>query len=33
MITIAMIGWISENWFFDWVESRTIVRWGMTTTT
>jgi ABC-type nitrate/sulfonate/bicarbonate transport system permease component len=33
MITIAMIGWVSENWFFDWVESRTIVRWGMTTTT
>lgn len=29
MITIAMIGWVSENWFFDWVESRTIDRWGM----
>jgi ABC-type nitrate/sulfonate/bicarbonate transport system permease component len=29
MITIAMIGWISENWFFDWVERRTIERWGM----
>ena len=29
MITIAMIGWISENWFFDWVESKTIERWGM----
>jgi ABC-type nitrate/sulfonate/bicarbonate transport system permease component len=29
MITIAMIGWISENWFFDWVERRTLTRWGM----
>jgi ABC-type nitrate/sulfonate/bicarbonate transport system permease component len=29
MITIAMIGWISENWFFDWVERRTLNRWGM----
>jgi ABC-type nitrate/sulfonate/bicarbonate transport system permease component len=29
MITIAMIGWVSENWFFDWVERRTIDRWGM----
>jgi ABC-type nitrate/sulfonate/bicarbonate transport system permease component len=29
MITIAMIGWLSENWFFDWIEARTIERWGM----
>lgn len=29
MITIAMIGWVSENWFFDWVEKKTIDRWGM----
>lgn len=29
MITIAIIGWISENWFFDWVESKTLDRWGM----
>jgi ABC-type nitrate/sulfonate/bicarbonate transport system permease component len=29
MITIAMIGWVSENWFFDWVERRTLTRWGM----
>jgi ABC-type nitrate/sulfonate/bicarbonate transport system permease component len=29
MITIAMIGWLSENWFFDWIETRTIERWGM----
>lgn len=29
MITIAMIGWVSENWFFDWVERKTIDRWGM----
>jgi taurine transport system permease protein len=29
MITIAMIGWVSENWFFDWVERRTIELWGM----
>ena len=29
MIAIAMIGWVSENWFFDWVERRTIERWGM----
>lgn len=32
MITIAMIGWVSENWFFDWVEKKTIERWGMKTT-
>lgn len=32
MITIAMIGWVSENWFFDFVERRTIERWGMKTT-
>lgn len=32
MITIAMIGWVSENWFFDWVERRTIERWGMKST-
>lgn len=31
MITIAMIGWVSENWFFDWVERRTVERWGMKT--
>lgn len=29
MITIAMIGWVSENWFFDWLESKTLKRWGM----
>jgi ABC-type nitrate/sulfonate/bicarbonate transport system permease component len=29
MITIAMIGWVSENWFFDWLESKTLDRWGM----
>jgi len=29
MITIAMIGWVSENWFFDWVERRTLEKWGM----
>ena len=32
MITIAVIGWVSENWFFDWVERRTIEKWGMKTT-
>jgi len=32
MITIAMIGWVSENWLFDFIEERTIVRWGMRTT-
>jgi len=31
MITIAMIGWVSENLFFDWIEEKTIVRWGMRT--
>jgi len=31
MITIAMIGWVSENLFFDWVEEKTLVRWGMRT--
>jgi hypothetical protein len=31
MITIAMIGWVSENWLFDWVEEKTLVRWGMRT--
>jgi len=29
MLTIAMIGWVSENWFFDWVERRTLEKWGM----
>ncbi len=29
MITIAMIGWIMENWAFDWLERATIERWGM----
>jgi ABC-type nitrate/sulfonate/bicarbonate transport system permease component len=32
MITIAMIGWVSENWLFDWIEEKSIVRWGMRTT-
>jgi ABC-type nitrate/sulfonate/bicarbonate transport system permease component len=32
MITIAMIGWVSENLLFDWIEERTIVRWGMRAT-
>jgi ABC-type nitrate/sulfonate/bicarbonate transport system permease component len=31
MITIAMIGWIMENWAFDWLERVTIERWGMKT--
>jgi ABC-type nitrate/sulfonate/bicarbonate transport system permease component len=31
MITIAMIGWVSENLFFDWIEEKTLVRWGMRT--
>jgi ABC-type nitrate/sulfonate/bicarbonate transport system permease component len=29
MITIAMIGWVMENWAFDWLEKVTIERWGM----
>jgi ABC-type nitrate/sulfonate/bicarbonate transport system permease component len=29
MITIAMIGWVMENWAFDWLERVTIERWGM----
>ncbi len=29
MITIAMIGWVVENWAFDWLEKVTIERWGM----
>lgn len=29
MITIAMIGWVMENWAFDWLEHVTIERWGM----
>jgi len=32
MITIAMIGWVMENWAFDWLERVTIERWGMTST-
>lgn len=32
MITIAMIGWIMENWAFDWLERATIERWGMKST-
>src|SRR5258708_1621630 len=31
MVTIAMVGGGSENWFFDCVEHRTIVRMGTTT--
>lgn len=31
MITIAMIGWVMENWAFDWLERVTIERWGMKT--
>jgi ABC-type nitrate/sulfonate/bicarbonate transport system permease component len=30
MITIAMIGWVMENWAFDWLEHVTVERWGMT---
>ena len=29
MVTIALIGWITEVQFFDWLESKTIDRWGM----
>ena len=29
MITIAMIGWVMENWAFDWLERVTVERWGM----
>jgi len=29
MITIAMIGWVVENWAFDYIERVTIERWGM----
>lgn len=32
MITIAMIGWVMENWAFDWLERITIERWGMKST-
>jgi ABC-type nitrate/sulfonate/bicarbonate transport system permease component len=31
MITIALIGWVSETLFFDWIERLTIERWGMKT--
>lgn len=29
MLTIGLIGWIVENWAFDWLERVTIDRWGM----
>lgn len=29
MLTIGLIGWVVENWAFDWLESVTIDRWGM----
>jgi ABC-type nitrate/sulfonate/bicarbonate transport system permease component len=32
MVTIAMIGWVVENWAFDWLEKVTIERWGMKST-
>ena len=32
MITIAIIGWVSETRLFDWIESRTIQKWGMMST-
>jgi sulfonate transport system permease protein len=31
MITIALIGWVMENWAFDWLERVTLERWGMKT--
>jgi ABC-type nitrate/sulfonate/bicarbonate transport system permease component len=31
MITIALIGWVSETLFFDWIERLTVERWGMKT--
>lgn len=33
MITIAMIGWVMENWAFDWLERVTLERWGMKSAT
>jgi ABC-type nitrate/sulfonate/bicarbonate transport system permease component len=32
MVMIAMIGWVVENWAFDWLERVTIERWGMKST-
>ena len=32
MITIALIGWVMENWAFDWLERVTLERWGMKST-
>ena len=32
MVTIALIGWLVENWAFDWLEAGTIDRWGMKST-
>jgi len=32
MITIALIGWVMEQWAFDWLERATIERWGMKST-
>lgn len=29
MITIAIIGLITENWLFDFIERRTLDKWGM----
>ncbi len=29
MVTIGLIGWLVENWAFDWLERVTIERWGM----
>jgi ABC-type nitrate/sulfonate/bicarbonate transport system permease component len=33
MVMIAMIGWVVENWAFDWLERVTIERWGMKSAT
>jgi ABC-type nitrate/sulfonate/bicarbonate transport system permease component len=33
MITIALIGWVMENWAFDWLERVTLERWGMKSVT
>ncbi len=32
MLTIGLIGWVVENWAFDWLERVTIDRWGMKST-
>ena len=31
LLTVILIGFLVENLFFKWLERRTVLRWGMST--